>query len=85
MPNAKDPLDQTRLGAEALAVCIASALCDRDPSLRDAMKESARRIFHLLDDRGDHQAAEMVAVFSRAMFDPFFLKLQQQQSQTRNS
>jgi hypothetical protein len=69
---ASDSLVQVKVGTEALALCIAGVLCERDPSLLHAFRESAEMLYHLLDDRGDHEAAAMVGAFGRALVDPAF-------------
>jgi len=65
-------LAQVKMGTEALALCIAGVLCERDPSLLAAFRESAELLYHVLDDRGDHKAAAMVGAFGRALVDPAF-------------
>jgi hypothetical protein len=60
------------MGAEALALCIAQVLCERDPSLLVSFQEKLETLYHLLDDRGDHEAASMIGVFGRALVDPAF-------------
>jgi hypothetical protein len=62
-------LVQVKMGTEALAICIAGVLCERDPSLLSAFRESAELLYHVLDDRGDHEAAAMVSAFGRALAD----------------
>jgi len=62
-------LAQVKMGTEALALCIAGVLCERDPSLLAAFRESAELLYHVLDDRGDHEAAAMVGAFGRALVD----------------
>lgn len=69
---AADPLAQAKIGTEALALCIAGVLCERDPSLLSGFQESAKALHRILDDRGDHEAAAMVGAFSRALIDPAF-------------
>jgi hypothetical protein len=53
-------LAQVKMGTEALALCIAGVLCERDPSLLAAFRESVELLYRVLDDRGDHEAAAMV-------------------------
>ncbi|WP_407180000.1 hypothetical protein [Bradyrhizobium sp. STM 3562] len=67
-----DSLAQVKMGTEALALCIAGVLCERDPSLLPAFQESVELLYHVLDDRGDHDAAAMIAAFGRALADPAF-------------
>lgn len=69
---ASDPLAQAKIGTEALALCIAGVLCERDPSLLSGFQESAETLYRILDDRGDHEAAAMVGAFGRALIDPAF-------------
>jgi hypothetical protein len=65
-------LAQVKMGTEALALCIAGVLCERDPSLLAEFRESAGLLFRVLDDRGDHEAAAMVGAFGKALVDPAF-------------
>jgi hypothetical protein len=74
---ATDALDQTKVGAEALALCIAQTLCERDPSLRTAMQTNTLSAYYALQNRGDDGAAEMLGAFGRALFDPSFPNLLQ--------
>ena len=68
-------LAQIKMGTEALALCIAGVLCERDPSLLAAFRERAQMLYRVLDDRGDHEAAAMVGAFGRALVDPAFKRL----------
>ena len=65
-------LAQVKIGTEALTLCIAEVLCERDPSLLAAFRERAQMLYRVLDDRGDHEAAAMVGAFGRALIDPAF-------------
>jgi hypothetical protein len=65
-------LAQIKMGTEALALCIAEVLCERDPSLLAAFRERVQMLYRVLDDRGDHEAAAMVGAFGRALVDPAF-------------
>jgi hypothetical protein len=65
-------LTQVKMGTEALALCIAGVLCERDPSLLSAFRESVELLYHYLDDRGDHEAAAMIGAFGKALVDPAF-------------
>jgi hypothetical protein len=65
-------LVQVKMGAEALALCIAGALCERDPSLLAAFQERVEALYGILDDRGDHEAAAMVRAFGKALINPAF-------------
>ena len=65
-----DPLAQVKMGTEALALCIAGVMCEREPALLAALRESADLLYRVLDDRGDHEAAAMVGAFGRALADP---------------
>src|ERR1700746_2372217 len=67
-------LAQVKMGTEALALCIAGVLCERDPSLLAAFRESVELLYRILDDRGDHEAAAMVGAFGRALVDPAFMR-----------
>ena len=68
-------LAQIKMGTEALALCIAGVLCERDPSLLAAFRERVQMFYRVLDDRGDHEAAAMVGAFGRALVDPAFKRL----------
>ena len=65
-------LAQIKMGTEALALCIAGVLCERDPSLLASFRERVQMLYRVLDDRGDHEAADMVGAFGRALIDPAF-------------
>lgn len=65
-------LAQVKIGTEALALCIAGVLCERDPSLLAAFRERVKVLYRVLDDRGDHEAAAMVSAFGRALVEPAF-------------
>jgi hypothetical protein len=65
-------LAQVKIGTEALALCIAGVLCERDPSLLAAFRESLVLLQRVLDDRGDREAAAMVTAFGSALVDPAF-------------
>src|ERR1700720_2463867 len=65
-------LAQVKMSTEALALCIVGVLCERDPSLLAAFRESVELLYRILDDRGEHEAAAMVGAFGRALVDPSF-------------
>jgi hypothetical protein len=65
-------LAQIKMDTEALALCVAGVLCERDPSLLAAFRERIQMLYRVLDDRGDHEAAAMIAAFGRALVDPAF-------------
>ena len=65
-------LAQIKMGTEALALCIAGVLCERDPSLLASFRERVQMLYRVLDDRGDHEAAAMVGAVGRALIDPAF-------------
>jgi hypothetical protein len=65
-------LAQVKIGTEALALCIAGVLCERDPSLLAAFRERVEILYRVLDDRGDREAAAMVSAFGRALVNPAF-------------
>jgi ABC-type Zn2+ transport system substrate-binding protein/surface adhesin len=71
---AKRDSEQIKMGAEAIAFCIARTLIERDPSLKAPMRANLRKMWELLDERGDEGAAEMVDVLTRALNDPAFFK-----------
>ena len=68
-------LAQIKMGTEALALCIAGVLCERDPSLLASFRERVQMLYRVLDDRGDHEAAAMVGAFGRALVDPAVKRL----------
>ncbi len=68
-------LAQVKMGMEALALCVAGILCERDPSLLAAFRERAEVLHRVLDGRGDHDAAAMVGAFRRALIDDDFKRL----------
>ena len=41
-------LVQVKMGTEALALCIAGVLCERDPSLLAAFQERVEMLYHEL-------------------------------------
>ena len=63
---------QVKMGTEALALCIAGVLCERDPSLLAAFRDRVQMLYQVLDSGGDHEAAAMVSAFGRALVDPAF-------------
>jgi hypothetical protein len=65
-------LVQVKMGMEALALCVAGVLCERDPSLLAAFRERVEMLYQVLNDRGDREAAAMVSAFGRALIDPVF-------------
>ena len=67
-------LDQAKMGTEALVFCIARTLIERDPSLKAPLRANLRKMWELLDGRGDEGAAEMVDIMTRALNDPAFFK-----------
>jgi hypothetical protein len=56
----KPSIEQTRMGTEAIAFCIARTLIERDPSLKAPMRANLRKMWELLEARADHAAADMV-------------------------
>ena len=59
----KATVEQTKMGTEAIAFCIARTLIERDPSLKAPMRANLRKMWELLEERDDHAAADMVAAF----------------------
>ena len=59
----KATVEQTKMGAEAIAFCIARTLIERDSSLKAPMRANLRKMWELLEERDDHAAADMVAAF----------------------
>lgn len=70
----KPTVEQTKLGVEAIAFCIARTLIERDPSLKSPMRANLRKMFELLDASDDHGAADMVEGLAKALNDPAFFK-----------
>jgi len=63
---------QVKMGTEALALCIAGVLCERDPTLLAAFRDRVEMLHQVLDGGGDHEAAAMVSAFGRALVNPAF-------------
>jgi len=63
---------QVKMGTEALALCIAGVLCERDPTLLAAFRDRLEMHYQVLDGGGDHEAAAMVSAFGRALVNPAF-------------
>src|ERR1700733_1435595 len=53
----KPTIEQTRIGTEGIAFCIARTLIERDPSLKAPMRANLRKMWELLEEREDHGAA----------------------------
>jgi hypothetical protein len=70
----KPSIEQTRMGGEAIAFCIARTLIERDPSLKAPMRANLRKMWELLEEREDHAAADMVDTMIKALNDPAFFK-----------
>src|ERR1700744_3812197 len=70
----KPTIEQTRMGAEGIAFCIARTLIERDPSLKAPMRATLRKMWELLEEREDHGAADMVDTMIKALNDPAFFK-----------
>jgi len=70
----KPTVEQTRMGTEAIAFCIARTLIERDPSLKAPIRANLRKMWELLEEREDHGAADMVDTMIRALNDPAFFK-----------
>jgi hypothetical protein len=70
----KPTLEQTLMGTEAIAFCIARTLIERDPSLKAPMRANLRKMWELLEEREDHAAADMVDIMIKALNDPAFFK-----------
>jgi hypothetical protein len=70
----KPSVEQTKMGAEGIAFCIARTLIERDPSLKAPMRANLRKMWELLEEREDHAAAEMVDTMIKALNDPAFFK-----------
>jgi hypothetical protein len=70
----KPSIEQTRMGSEGIAFCIARTLIERDPSLKAPMRANLRKMWELLEEREDHGAADMVDTMIKALNDPAFFK-----------
>ena len=70
----KPTIEQTRMGTEGIAFCIARTLIERDPSLKAPMRANLRKMWELLEEREDHAAADMVDTMIKALNDPAFFK-----------
>jgi hypothetical protein len=70
----KPTIEQTRMGTEAIAFCIARTLIEREPSLKAPMRANLRKMWELLEEREDHGAADMVDVMIKALNDPAFFE-----------
>ena len=70
----KSTIEQTRMGVEGIAFCIARTLIERDPSLKAPMRANLRKMWELLEEREDHGAADMVDTMIKALNDPAFLQ-----------
>jgi hypothetical protein len=70
----KPTVEQTRMGSEGIAFCIARTLIERDPSLKAPMRANLRKMWELLEEREDHAAADMVDTMIKALNDPAFFK-----------
>jgi hypothetical protein len=70
----KPTVEQTKMGAEGIAFCIARTLIERDPSLKAPMRANLRKMWELLEEREDHAAADMVDTMIKALNDPAFFK-----------
>ena len=70
----KPTVEQTKLGTEAIAFCIARTLIERDPLLKAPMRANLRKMWELLDGSEDHGAADMVESLTKALNDPAFFK-----------
>jgi hypothetical protein len=70
----KPTIEQTRMGTEGIAFCIARTLIERDPSLKAPMRANLRKLWELLEEREDHGAADMVDTMIKALNDPAFFK-----------
>jgi ABC-type Zn2+ transport system substrate-binding protein/surface adhesin len=70
----KATIEQTKLGAEAIAFCIARTLIEREPSLKAPMRANLRKMWELLEANDDNAAADMVDTLIKALNDPAFFK-----------
>jgi ABC-type Zn2+ transport system substrate-binding protein/surface adhesin len=65
----KPSIEQTKMGSEGIAFCIARTLIERDPSLKAPMRANLRKMWELLEEREDH-----VDTMIKALNDPAFFK-----------
>ena len=63
-------VDQTKMGAAAVGVCIAQILAESDPTLPERLNNRAHLMYRHLCDVGMEHAAEIVFSFGRALVDP---------------
>ena len=49
----KPTIEQTRMGTEGIAFCIARTLIERDPSLKEPPRANLRKMWELLEERED--------------------------------
>jgi hypothetical protein len=57
-------LDETKLGAAALGLCIARTLGERDPTLQQRLGKRADQMHRRLCEQGNGHAGEIVAAFA---------------------
>lgn len=60
-------LDQTKMGAAVIGLCIAQILGEEDPRLIRRLHDRAQIWYEQLAGRGNTQAAEMLYMFARAL------------------
>ena len=70
----KPSIEQSKMGTEAIAFCIARTLIERDPSLKAPMRANLRKMWELLEEREDLGAADTVDTMVKALNDPNFFK-----------
>ena len=70
----KPTIEQTRMGAEGIAFCIARTLIERDPSLKAPMRANLGKMWERLEEREDHGAADMVDTRIKRPNDPACFK-----------
>src|SRR4029078_1678646 len=54
----KPSIEQSKMGTEAIAFCIARTLIERDPSLKAPLRATPRKMWELLEEREDLGSAE---------------------------
>ncbi len=63
-------LDEAKLGAAALGLCIARTLGERDPTLQERLVRRADEMNRRLCEHGKNHAGEIVAAFALALEKP---------------
>lgn len=67
MNGETNDLDQVKMGAAVVGLCIAQVLTESDPALALRLRERALLWHEQLANRGNGQAAEIVYMFASAV------------------